>query len=331
MKPKALVLPPKSRMDEVCSNRCMNLINEYFEPLWNTTGKDYTEEELGNMLEDAEIMLTSWGSPVLSLENYGKAKKLRYIGHAAGAVKKRLPVEVFANDVRVFSAAPRIALSVAEYCLAGLMTAMRYIHVYNETTRKGNWKIADKKGRELTGATIGIVSASSTAREFLRLLVPFKANILLYDPYISEERAKRFGCVKASLEEVMKCPIISVHAPVLPSTINMLNKDMLKLIPDGAIFINSSRSLVLDEAALAEELKTGRFTAVLDVFSKEPIRADSPFLEMDNVIVTPHIAGATIEGHLALMEAVVEDMVHAIKGEKTSGYEVDAKMWDLMA
>lgn len=331
MKLKALVLPQKSRLDEVCSSRCRSLINEYFEPVWNTTGKDYTEEELGNMVADAEVILTSWGSPILSLENFKKAEKLRYIGHAAGTVKNRLPFEVFDKGVRVFSAAPRIAQSVGEYCLAALMTSLRYINTYNVTTRQGQWKIADKKGHELTGNTIGIVSASSTARAFLRYLAPFNANILIYDPFISEERAKELGCKKSTLEEVMKCPIISVHAPSLPSTVNLINKEMIKLIPDGAILINSSRGLVLDELALIEELSTGRFMAALDVFWKEPVPIDNPLLQMDNVIVTAHVAGATVEGHLALMEAVVEDMIRAIKKEPTTGFEVTAKMWDLLA
>ncbi|WP_248926567.1 hydroxyacid dehydrogenase [Paenibacillus hamazuiensis] len=330
MKMKALVLSPESRLKEVCSAKCRARLNEYFDVTWNETGRDYTKEELAGMVHDAEVIVTSWGSPSLTEEALEKAGKLRAVGHAAGTVKNLVPKRIFSRGVRVYSAAPRIALSVGEYCLAALLASLRYLPTLDTSLRAGQWRELGLKGRELTGSTVGIVSASSTARAFIKLLAPFHANILIYDPYLSDEAAANLNAKKASLEEVMSCPIISVHVPKLPATERMLNRELIARIPDGAIFINSSRAQCLDEQAFMEALESGRFFAALDVFEKEPLPADHPVRKLPNVLITPHVAGATVQGHLALMEEVVEDIIRGLQNEKTV-YEVSERMWEVMA
>jgi phosphoglycerate dehydrogenase-like enzyme len=330
MKLKTLVLSPQSRLDEVCSEACRARINDFFEPVWNETGRDYTQEELSERIAEAEVIISSWGSPSLTDEMLQKAVKLRAVGHAAGTVKNLVPKQIFEQGVKVFSAAPRIALSVGEYCLAALLTSLRYLPEFDSAMREGKWKIAGLKGRELTGSTVGIISASSTARAFIKLLAPFQVKVLIYDPYLSEEAAVRLNAKTATLEEVMSCPIISVHAPKLPATERMLTRELLALIPDGAVFINSSRGPVVDQQAFMEELQSGRFFAALDVFDKEPLAVDHPIRTLPNVLLSPHIAGASVQGHLALMEEVVEDIIRALQEEKTM-CEVNEKMWEVMA
>ncbi|TDF91208.1 hydroxyacid dehydrogenase [Paenibacillus piri] len=330
MKRKALVLSPESRLKEVCSDKCRALLNEHFDVTWNETGKDYTKEELAGMASDAEVIITSWGSPSLSEDALEKATKLRAVGHAAGTVKNLVPKQIFSRGVRVFSAAPRIALSVGEYCLAALLVSLRHLTTLDASLRAGQWRELGLKGRELTGSTIGIISASSTARAFINLLAPFQVNVLIYDPYLSEEAAASLNAKRATLEEVMSCPIISVHAPKLPATERMLTRELLARIPDGAVFINSSRGPVVDEKAFMDELQSGRFFAALDVFEKEPLAADSPIRSLPNVLLTPHVAGASVQGHLSLMEEVVKDIIRGLNEEKTS-YEVSEKMWEVMA
>ncbi|MBD2870060.1 hydroxyacid dehydrogenase [Paenibacillus arenilitoris] len=327
---KALVLSPASRLREVCSDKCRALLNEHFDVTWNETSRDYTKEELAELVSDVEVMITSWGSPSLTDDVLSKANKLRAVGHAAGSVKNLVPKQIFSRGVRVFSAAPRIALSVGEYCLAALLASLRYLPVLDASLRAGQWRELGLKGRELTGSTIGIISASSTARAFIKLLAPFQVNVLIYDPYLTEEAAAGLNARRASLEEVMSCPIISVHAPKLPATERMLSRELLALIPDGAVFINSSRGSVVDEQAFMEQLQSGRFFAALDVFEKEPLAADSPIRSLPNVLLTPHIAGASVQGHLSLMEEVVKDMIQGLNQEN-SAYEVNERMWEVMA
>ncbi|MDR6879996.1 hydroxyacid dehydrogenase [Bacillus sp. 3255] len=330
MKKKALVLSPESRLKEVCSAKCRALLNEHFDVTWNETGKDYSKEELAALVSDAEVIFTSWGSPSLSEEALDRAAKLCAVGHAAGTVKSLVPKRIFGRGVRVFSAAPRIALSVGEYCLAALLATLRYLPVLDASLRNGGWRELGLKGRELTGSTIGIISASSTARAFMKLLAPFQVNVLVYDPYLSEEAAARLQVKRATLEEVMSCSIISVHAPKVPATDRMLTRELLARIPDGAIFMNSSRAAVVEEEPFLQELASGRFYAILDVFEKEPLQTDSLLRSLPNVLLTPHIAGASVQGHLSLMEEVVQDVIRAFNNETTS-YEVSERMWEVMA
>ncbi|WP_171628293.1 hydroxyacid dehydrogenase [Paenibacillus plantarum] len=330
MKKKALVLSPESRLKEVCSVKCRALLDEHFDVTWNETGIDYTKEELASLVGDAEVILTSWGSPSLDEDLLNRAVKLHAVGHAAGTVKHLVPKQIFGRGVRVFSAGPRIALSVGEYCLAALLTSLRHLPALDAAVRNGGWREDVQKGRELTGSTIGIISASSTARTFIKLLAPFHVNVLVYDPYLTEEAAADLHVTRATLEEVMSCPIISVHAPKVPATDRMLTRELLARIPDGGIFMNSSRAAVTHEQAFMEELASGRFNAILDVFEKEPLSADSPYRSLPNVLLTPHVAGASVEGHLSLMEVVVQDVIRAFNDEKTT-YEVSERMWEIMA
>ncbi|ULL16695.1 hydroxyacid dehydrogenase [Paenibacillus sp. H1-7] len=329
MKMKAYVLPSKPLLEKICSTTCKEWLEEHFIPVWNETNEEYTPEQLMEIMADAEVILTSWGSPSISEEMLKKAPKLRYIGHAAGTVKQRIPKQAFGQGIGIYSAAPRLAWSVGEYCLSALLTLMRKLPQYDTNFRQGGWKLKHVRGNELFGKTIGIVSASSTGRAFIQLLKPFQVNILVYDPYLSEQRAEELGVRRATLEEVMDCPIISIHAPSIPATDNLVNADLIRRIKDGAILINSSRGAVLDEEVLFAELKTGRFYAALDVFIKNPSK-DSSLRELSNVLVTPHVAGDTVDGHLALMDEIVADILRKERSEPTR-FEVQEHLWDILA
>ncbi|WP_051620785.1 hydroxyacid dehydrogenase [Paenibacillus sp. UNC451MF] len=329
MKMKAYVLPSKRQLNLVCSPDCKQWIEEQFNLVWNETDEEYTQEQLMEMMTDAEVILTSWGSPIITEEMLARAPKLRYIGHAAGTIKKRIPKQAFAQGISIYSAAPRIAWSVGEYCLAALMTLLRKFPQYEANFRKGGWKLNHVRGNELFGKKVGIVSASSTGRAFIQLLKPFQVDILVYDPYLSEQRAEELGVRRASLEEVVDCPIISIHAPSIPATDNLVHAELIRRIKDGAILINSSRGEVLDEQVLFSELQTGRFYAALDVFIKGPSK-ESPLRELDNVLLTPHVAGDTVDGRLALMGEIVADILRKEQGAPTR-FEVHEYQWDILA
>jgi len=329
-KPVALVLPCQKALDVVCAPETCKLITDEFDARFNETGADYTKEQQDALLGDAEVLLTTWGSPVLDQESLLKAPKLKYLGHAAGTVKPRVPFEIFAQ-ARVFSAAGRIAQSVADWCMASLMASLRLLPAFNTALHGGvQWKTGDSKGKELFDMKVGIVSLSSTARAFIPLLKPFGCEIVAYDPYVSKETAEKLGVRLAPLAEVMANPVVSLHLPLLSATQGMITKELLSLIPDGGVLVNSSRGSVLDEKALIDELKANRIYAAMDVFDKEPLDLTSPLRSLPNVILTPHIAGATQQGHLALMSSVVKDILHAMEGKPTR-YEVDPKNWELLA
>jgi len=194
----------------------------------------------------------------------------------------------------------------------------------------GPWGGSGVLGRQLAGMELGVVSLSSTARALLPLLAPFHCDVLAYDPYVTEPQAAALGVRLGTLEEVMARPVVSVHLPVLPSTKGVITKEMLALIPDGGLFVNSSRAYVLDEDALIRELASGRISAALDVFDTEPLPQDSPFRTFRNALLTPHIAGASVQCYQSLMRGVVEDILAASEGGPVR-YEIDPAKWDIMA
>jgi phosphoglycerate dehydrogenase-like enzyme len=119
------------------------------------------------------------------------------------------------------------------------------------------------------------------------------AEVVAYDKYCTEEKAAEIGVRLVSLDELLKtADVVSLHLPVTDETRGMLGAKEFALIKDGAVFVNSARAALYDEEALVAELKKGRFTAYLDVFSREPLAMNHPFRSMGNVIITPHIAGS---------------------------------------
>jgi phosphoglycerate dehydrogenase-like enzyme len=324
-KPRIVVAPSPARLADVCNDRCRQLIDEHFTPVWNDTGHELSTAELAERLPGASAVLTSWGSPSIA----DPPKELRAVAHAAGSIKRLVSRELFDRDIAVFSGARRIADSVGEYCLAATLTMLRRLPVFDAGVRAGGWKNPDVRGLELTGKRIGIISASSTARAFLRLLQPFRPTVLLYDPYLSDSAAAGLGVRKAELAEVMGCEIVSIHAPALPETEGLITKELLGKMPDGAVLVNSSRGATIDQDALFAEIAAERLFVALDVFTPEPPQLPSQLSR--NVLLSPHIAGDTREGHLALMEYVVRDLIAWLERGESGPTKVDGRTWDILA
>ena len=117
---------------------------------------------------------------------------------------------------------------------------------------------------------------------------------------------KKYGLTQVSLEELFsESEIITLHTPLIDATHHLIGKELLGMIKPGALFVNTSRGAVVDEAALVEELKTGRFRAFLDVYEKEPVKPGNPLLELDNVIMMPHMAGPTVD----LRQVITKDLL----------------------
>ena len=327
--PPIVVAPSADRLADVCTPACRALIDEHFTPIWNTTGRELRADELIERLPGAAALLTSWRSPSLDVAALNAAPTLRAVGHAAGSVKQLVPREIFNRDVAVFSAAQRIADSVGEYCLAATMSLLRRLPALDAGIRAGAWKNPAVRGLELTGKRIGIVGASSTARAFLRLLAPFRPNVLVYDPYLKD--ASPLGAQIASLSDVMSCEIVSIHAPATAETEGMISRELLATMADGAILVNSSRGATVDQEALFAEIGRGRLYVALDVYTPEPPQLPEQVLRSPNVLLSPHIAGDTTEGHLALMETVVRDMIGWLERGESGSTRVDGRSWDIAA
>ncbi|GAA1566070.1 hypothetical protein GCM10009804_23500 [Kribbella hippodromi] len=282
------------------------------------------------LAKGADVLLTSWGTPRLGGELWvGGGPKA--VAHAAGTVKNLIDPGLLDQGVAVFSAGPRIAWSVGEYCLAAMLTLARRLPRFDGALRAGGWKQSTFRGHELTGAKVGIIGASSTARALITLLKPFNCDLAVYDPYLTTERAADLGVRKATLEEAATSPFLTIHVPNVPETKGMITRDLIENLPDGAVVVNSSRGPAIDQQALLDHALNGRIYAALDVYDPEPPTFDPTTLAAPNLLLTPHVAGDTEEGHRALAGYVLKDVLRWLNDGTRGPSFVDPSTWSIAA
>lgn len=315
---KILYLPPTGLSADILSPRAVATLESLGTVLWNETDRNYSSDELLELIPGAEVVITSWGSPNISQEHLAAAPELKIVGHAAGSVKTRLADAGHERGVVLLSAAPVIAEAVAEFTLWAMLSGRRNLLRYDHLMKvERGWKGRDERfGHSLAGATVGIVSASMVGRRVIHLLRPFGCDVMVYDPYLSREDAAALGVGTVSLEEVFAdADIVSIHAPSTPETKGMISGQHFASIADGALLINTARTWVLDQAALIAELQKKRFTAFIDVFDEEPLPADHPIRDLDNAFLTPHISGHAVETRMRMVEEIVADVARFYNGE----------------
>jgi phosphoglycerate dehydrogenase-like enzyme len=262
------------------------------------------------------------------------ATRLRVIAHSAGSIKGIIPKPVLERGIRVSSAAIAIAGAVAEYSLLLTMLGLRPVHLHDYGVRHlGQWEEARfiGTGREIAGSRIGVVGAGSVGRLFIGLLNALRAEAWVFDPYLSPADATSLGARKAELNELFaSCPIVVVHAPTTPETHHMIGAEQLALLPDGGYLVCTARSWVIDQDALLAELQSGRIRAALDVFDQEPLPQESPFRSLENAIITPHVAGATVESRARQGDCVVRDLANVFAG-RPMAHEITLDRYEIMA
>ncbi|MCY3831367.1 MAG: hydroxyacid dehydrogenase [Chloroflexi bacterium] len=295
--------------------------------------QNLTSSELAGQIAGHDIVITSWGTPVFTAEVLKAADCLRLIAHSAGTIKRLLPPAVFADGRRVTHAAAAMAPAVAETTLLLILLGLRKLHRVDRVFREGGWLAARAltMDGELAQTRIGIVGAGHTGRALIQCLRPLAAELWVYDPYLDAAQAETLAVKRVTLEQLLKeCPVVTLQAPSTTATYRMIGAEQFGWLQDGALFINTARSHLLDEAALLAELQSGRIYAALDVFEEEPLPAASPFLKLDNVIVTPHVASSTRETRLR-QGLIIAEEVALFLGESELRYEVTGDMLDIIA
>ena len=186
---------------------------------------------------------------------------------------------------------------VADHALALLMSAVRHIARQDRWIRAGRWdRTGARPARRMKGCTMGFVAFGRIARALADRVSGFGMTLIGYDPYVDAETMARHGAQKVELDElVRRADFVSVHSPLTPETHHLLSAREFNLMKSGVFIVNTSRGPVVDEAALIGALRAGRvWGASLDVMEQEPLPADSPLREFDNVTFTPHV-GANSE------------------------------------
>lgn len=291
------------------------------EPIWFDS---LDSDQARARLAQAEVIISSWGAPQLTSELLDTAPGLRAVLHCAGSVRWLLPEDVHTRGLTVITAADHNAVPVAEYTLAAvIMAGKRALPLAQlERTEPSGWgESFARVGVSNLGRTIGIVGFSKIGRRVVELLKVLDTGpILVSDPFADPADVASCGASLVSLDEVLaSSEILSLHAPLLPSTHHMIGTAQLALLPDGATIINTARGAILDHEALLAECASGRLDAILDVTDPEPLPAGHPLLALPNVTITPHIAGSLGTETLRLSRHVLDQLERWTAGQPLEG------------
>lgn len=222
-----------------------------------------------------------------------------------------------ARGMQVVPATGANALSVAEYVIGTAMLLLRGAYQSNETMLRGLWpRNVLSQGREIHGKTLGLIGFGSIGQSTARLAQGVGMRVQAHDPLMGEGHPAFLatGVMCVELDELLaSSDVISLHVPLLQSTRHLMNAVRLAQLKRGAILINSARGGVIDEPALVAALQSGLLAgAALDVFEDEPLQAVNPFVGCPNVVLTPHIAGVSIESNQRVSEMIAHKVLEAL-------------------
>ena len=328
---KIALIFKKSQVPVLFSKKALTKLSEMGEILFHDSD-DLSSEAIIPTIKGADIAITSWGNGLLTEDVLRVAPSLKLVVHAAGSVKPVVTDALWDRGIRVAASTKPLGIGVAECALGFAISASKNFYNVNEDIHNGGWNERRGECRELYELNVGVISAGFVGRHFIKLMQNFGVDVLLYDPYITEEGAAALGAKKVELSELLsESDILSIHAPSIPETDHMINADTLKLMKKDAILINTARGSIVDEKALYEHMKAGNLRyACLDVFDPEPPMADNPLRTLKNVIMTPHLAGLANNGKLRIGMHAAEEIERFLKGERLE-CEVTREMLSKMA
>lgn len=272
--------------------------------------------ELLKAVVDADALLVRSATTV-DAEVLEAAPKLQIVGRA-GVGLDNVDIETAtARGVMVANAPTSNIHSACEHAISLLLSTARQIPAADKTLRDGEWKRSSFKGVEILNKTVGIVGFGHIGQLFAQRLAAFETDIIAYDPYASPARAAQLGVeLVEDLETLMgRSDFVTIHLPKTKETAGMFNADLLAKAKKGQIIINAARGGLVDEAALAEAIKSGHIRgAGFDVYASEPC-TDSPLFGLPEVVVTPHLGASTVEAQDRAGTDVAASVLRALSGD----------------
>ncbi|MDJ0511920.1 MAG: phosphoglycerate dehydrogenase [Methyloceanibacter sp.] len=238
------------------------------------------------------------------------ATRLRAVGRAGIGVDNIDIPSATERGIVVFNTPDANATTTAELSIAHLMSLSRNLPQADRAVRAGEWKPARYSGVELSGKTIGVVGFGTIGRLVAERCAALKMRVLTHDPFVAPEIVAEYSAEAVDLETLLgQADYVTLHCPLSEKTHHIINAARLASMKPGARIINCARGGLVDEAALFDALKSGHIAgSALDVYESEP-PTDSPLVELDNVVLTPHLGASTEEAQQAVSLRIAEDMV----------------------
>jgi D-3-phosphoglycerate dehydrogenase / 2-oxoglutarate reductase len=283
------------------------------EPNWTVITPEQIDGKLAEQLQTADALIVRSAVQVNAalLEH---APKLRVIGRAGVGVDNIELEAATRKGIAVMNTPGGNAVAVAEHTLGVMLAMARFVCRANETMHAGKWDKKSLQGSELRGKTLGIVGLGKIGMEVARRAKVFGMEVVGHDPFVSAAVAKDQGIRLATMDEIYAvADYLTLHVGLTPQTTGMINAESLKKMKKGVRLVNCARGELVNEAALADALKSGHVAAAsLDVFVEEPLK-NSPFTAMSNVILTPHIGGSTHEAQEAVGQQIAMQVKEYLK------------------
>lgn len=266
---------------------------------------------------DAIIVRTA----ALTEDRLGNAPRLKVIGkHGVGVDNVDLAA-ARARGISVVFTPGVNSQAVAEHALTLMLMVARRIPTASRLLRNGRFSEARRSivAVDLHGKTLGLVGLGQVGRRLAAICRHGLAmRVLAFDPYVTPAQAEELGVeLVAELAALLHAAdVVSIHAPLTPETRGLIGREALARLKPTAILVNCARGGLVDEEALLEALRAGRLAgAGLDVFAEEPTPAAHPLFDLENVVVTPHVAGSSEEARRLMSETVAEDVLRVLRGE----------------
>ncbi len=283
---------------------------------------------------DGQIILSGWGGPRIDKRFLDSMTGLEAVFYGAGSIRGIVTDDFWEKKVVITSSWSANAVPVAEYTFAQIILCLKNAYQLNKgyCREKDSY---DKTKRFANGAyktRVGIISLGLIGKLVCKFLRSIDVEVLAYDPYADKEEARELGVRFADLEEIFgTCHVVSLHAPWLKETEGMIREEhFIRMLPNSA-FINTARGAIVNEGEMVSVLSERKdITAVLDVTYPEPPESGSPLYNMENVFLTPHIAGS-MDGECARMGRYAVDELERYLSNEQMLYRITKEMAERMA
>ncbi len=274
-----------------------------------------SKEELQARIADYDALVIRSGTKVTKeIIDAGSTGRLKVIGRAGVGVDNVAVDAATEKGIIVVNAPEANTISAAEHTIAMMLSLARQIPSANRSLKSGKWDRKKHMGVEVNGKVLGIVGLGRVGSEVAKRAKGLGMKIVAYDPFITEEKAKELGITLTTLQETLKlADFITLHTPLTKDTRHLIGEKEFALMRDGVRVINCARGGILDEKALHVAMKCGKVAgAALDVFEQEPPE-DRELVELECVVVTPHLGASTTEAQEAAALVIAEEVIAALQ------------------
>ncbi len=290
---------------------------------WMDTKKLLSSQEFVERIQGQGVGVVVVEADFLSREVFEKAPGLRLVGVCRADVSHIDVASATEHGVPVVNTPARNAVAVAELTIGLMLCLARHIPSAHTMVRSGQWTdptvaYFHMRGCELWGKTIGIIGFGAIGQQVAKRLGAFDASIRVYDPYVAPEMTAALGASPSDLDNLMKeSDFVTIHCATTAETVGLLDGRRIALMKPTAYLVNAASAYVVDEDAIVSALRDGRIAgAAFDVYKNWPVKPDDPLLKLPNVVLTPHIGGATDESVTRHSQMIADDIRRFIRGER---------------